>query len=186
MRPCSQHPLHRQPWLLRLGGLAMVAALYGLPAEDAASAQASTQMSINASVQPYIRLNVTQPDYWRLNISELSSAANGSIHTMIPNPRNPRSTTINIQTNSQKGYTIRFSVVTFMQPYFHSIEIFGLGQAVQIPSTGGAVFISQMSPEITQTLSFKFNLSESTNQLKSKSIRTFVYPWPLSISIDAN
>ncbi len=85
----------------------------------------------------------------------------------------PAASRFSVASNSRSGYLMEFYPVGNL---FASVQVSGLGSAVELGADGGAVVQRGLQPpKLTHELSFRFFLRPDT--------RAGLYPWPLLLSV---
>jgi hypothetical protein len=143
-------------------GLGPISALMS-PAEagqSRAAMQVSVMVVANAKIQSSYQAT-------QLKISE-ADVARGYVEI-------PGASRFSVATNSRTGYLMEFQPVGNI---FQSVQVAGLGNAVQLGADGGAIVQrGPSSPALTHELSFRFTLAPNTSP--------GLYPWPLQLSVRA-
>ncbi|AIO65864.1 hypothetical protein [Burkholderia oklahomensis] len=131
--------------------------------------QTNRSLSVGASVQPYVRITVTNPS--RLVITNKDSNQG---FTSVPDKDNSSGTQLAVQTNDRAGYALLVRVSPVGQSLFSSIAISGFGKTVVLPATGGIITVPYTAINTNFTLTYRFMLA--------KTAKDGTYAWPLTFT----
>jgi hypothetical protein len=146
--------------------LAAAAGLTPLLMTSAQAGQMSTAMPVSVQVIANAKMTATFQAQ-QLDISA-ADIARGYVSV-------PAATRFSVSTNSRTGYLVEIFPVGNL---FESVQISGMGSAVQLGADGGAI-VQRGTPPAQQTheLSFRFSLRPD--------VLAGSYPWPLQLSVRA-
>lgn len=145
-----------------------LAAIVGLaplaPSAEAASKSAAMSVSVTVIANAKLR---TDYQATQLKITE-ADVARGYVNVQA-------ASRFSVLTNSRAGYMMDINPVGNI---FESVQVSGLGSAVQLGADGGTVVQrGPLLPDLTHELSYRFALNPE--------IRAGTYPWPLHLSVRA-
>jgi hypothetical protein len=143
-------------------GVAPLAALV----PEAAAGQAGAALAVSATVVASARAQTSH----RVTQLQLSAADIARGHVEVP-----AAVRFSVATSSRSGYVVAFHALGNV---FSSVEILGLGDAVQLGADGGAVVVrGPPTAGLTYELGFRFVISQDTVP--------GIYPMPLQLSVRA-
>ncbi len=135
-------------------------------ATTAEAAQTSAAMGVSVTVVAHAKMQ-TMFQETQLKISK-DDVVRGFVEVAA-------ASRFSVSTNSQSGYLLEFYPIGEI---FESVQIGGLGSAVQISAEGGAIVQrGQLLVNFTHELSFRFTLRAD--------VLPGNYPWPLQLSVRA-
>jgi hypothetical protein len=131
--------------------------------------QTTQSISVGATVQPYVKLTVTQPHEIIIGNKDCNNGYLDIPDTGKKDP-NPQSTQLTLKTNARAGYSLIFTVGGPAQQFITGIEVMGLGKSVTLPAGGGTISVPYTGPNPNYTLTYRLLLAK---------VKDGPYPWPL-------